>query len=955
VKSGGEVGLGPDRLQAELRGQGLHGGAESPVGENGGQKKKGRDDLNGLPDHKQEKRRQQHVGGTQPNSEGDVQDDERRRDLDGAAQRRREQRGDQGRGVRTHARCQLRERHGRREKQGHYPVIDEQLYRDEVEYQLEGCGLLGFGGIEDHRLLQPGHRGDHGSRDLENHQHQPADHADERTFGEPGDDRGPVEVGREVRAERGIEQGEPESEPDAPGHPHHVVGEQRKEQAQPERLEESWSERGKIGEKIGRHRSVVRAGRVDCRPFSFCRLRLAMEGRSNSGSKVGAGFRRLGAAMTLVLAIGQGQAAAETCSQAPGNDEVMSRLAAARETLAKVQAMPLDGMVVGEVGGRGFASVVDPKAPVVVPRVGGATIVPRRLGRMVVIEGNLARGSGRPSSTPAASPKVAADYSVGFLRADVGMTPAVERLDGDRSVLVLPSREPLRIAGGCIGSMIVAPSIGGVIVVASGAIEVEQGPEEVLVRAAGAVLSLSPCCADPPKPVPLISLKDMFDSEAVIGHLRHARLRLDMPADRSSEMREWLEHLQQGRFDEARAISEQFRATPYGRAPVVQYLAHATEIGRRSRGRATGAADLLPSSPALPGTSALNACLAADKAEGPVRTAAASPSRAELTGLPKALREMFLRCRVAVALRTGDFRAGLDALREIGPIEGDDASMETQVENVLLLNLAGEASLAGLYRERLEEKLVNAGLSVALARYRWLPDVETIFGAGAVVEQLMVRRVSFGDPTLDAAMLARALDQAPPQVVAAALRRHTAIARVFADERLRSYLLGRLARRVNESFAPPQASMPLPLVLSLLEFSNEPGLGDDRFRLKELFALRALEIGAIEASMSAFVDLTVSRGKADPEAISAYVRRLVEARTVMTSLGDAIALGQEVSLALRVAGAVAAADATDRALKAAAASHVALSAKPIIEGGEVPPDLPELSILEEIRRIDAKP
>lgn len=680
-----------------------------------------------------------------------------------------------------------------------------------------------------------------------------------------------------------------------------------------------------------------------------------MEGRSNPGSKVGAGFRRLGAALMLALAIGQGQAAAETCSQTPGNDGVMSSLAAARETLANVQAMPLDGMVVGEVNGRGFASVVDPKAPVVVPRVGGATIVPRRLGRMVVIEGNLAAGSGRPSSTPAASPKLAANQSVGFLRADVGMTPAVEMLDGDRSVLVLPSREPLRIAGGCIGRMIVAPSIGGVIVVASGAIEVEQGPEELLVRAAGAVLSLSPCCADPPKPVPLTSLKDMFDSEAVIGHLRHARLRLDMPADRSSEMREWLEHLQQGRFDEARAISEQLRATPYGRTPVVQYLVHATEIGRRSRGRATAAADLLPSSPVLPGTSALNACLAADKAEGPVRTAAASPSRAELTGLPKAIREMFLRCRVAVALRTGDVRAGLDALREIGPIEGKDASMETQVENVLLLRLAGESSLAGLYRERLEEQLVNSGLSVSLARYRWLPDVETLFGAGTVVEQLMIRRVSFGDQALDAAMLARALDQAPPELVAAALWRHTAIVRVFADERLRSYLLGRLARRVNESFAPPQASMPLPLVLSLLEFSNEPGLGDERFRLKELFALRALEIGAIEVSMSAFVELAVSRGKADPEGVSAYVRRLVEVRAVMTSVGDAIVLGQELSSALRSGGAVAAADAADRALRAAAASHVALSAKPVLESAGGPLDLPELSILEEIRRIDAKP
>jgi hypothetical protein len=242
-----------------------------------------------------------------------------------------------------------------------------------------------------------------------------------------------------------------------------------------------------------------------------------------------------------------------------------------------------------------------------------------------------------------------------------------------------------------------------------------------------------------------------------------------------------------------------------------------------------------------------------------------------------------------------------------------------------------------------------------LARYRWLPDVETLFGAGAVVEQLMVRRVSFGDPALDAAMLARALDQAPPEVIAAALWRNTAIARVFADERLRSYLLGRLARRVNESFAPPQASMPLQLVLSLLEFSNEPGLGDERFRLKELFALRALEIGAIEASMSAFVELTVSRGKADPEAVSDYVRRLVEARAVMSSVGDAIMLGRELSLALRSGGAVAAADATDRALSAAAASHVALSAKPALESAEVPLDLPELSILEEIRRIDAQP
>lgn len=583
------------------------------------------------------------------------------------------------------------------------------------------------------------------------------------------------------------------------------------------------------------------------------------------------------------------------------------------------------------------------------------TSAPRRLGRLVVIEGNLATGSSRPASTAAAAPKVAGDQAVGFLRADVGTAVAVERLDGDRSVLVLPSREPMRVAGGCIGDLVVAPSVGGVIVVASGTIEVEQGPEEVLVRGAGATLSLSSCCSDLPRPVALTSLKDMFDAEAVIGHLRHARLRLDMPADRSPEVRDWLEHLQRGRFDEARAISEQVLGTPYGRAPVIQFLARATEVGRRGRGRAAAAVDPLSSSPALPGTSALNACLAADKAEGPLRTAAASPSRAELAGLPKALREMFLRCRVAVALRTGDARSGLDALREIGPIEGEGASMETQVENILLLRLAGEAGLAGLYRERLEEKLVTTGPSVSLARYRWLPEVETLFGARAVVEQLMVRRISFGDPALDAAMLARALDQASPEVVATALWRHSSIARMFADERLRSHLLGRLARQVSESFGPLEVSMPLPLVLSLLEFSNEGGLGDDRLRIKELFAHRALKIGAVEASMSAFVGLTVSRGKSDPEAVSAYVRRLVEARAVMTSVGDAIVLGQALSLALRSGGAAAAADATDRALKAAAASHVALLARPILENAEVPPDLPELSILEEIRRIDAQP
>lgn len=692
------------------------------------------------------------------------------------------------------------------------------------------------------------------------------------------------------------------------------------------------------------------------RPFSFRLRQLAMEGRSNPGSKAGAGFRRFGAAIVLALTISQGQAvASDICPQVPGNDGVMSRLAAARETLVNAQAVPLEGIVVGEVDGRGFASVVDPLAPVVVPRGGSETIAPRRLGRMVVIEGNLARGSSRPSAASAASPKVIAGQAVGFLRADVGIAPAVERLNGDRSILVLPSREPMLVAGGCIGRMIVAPSIGGVIVVAAGVIEVEQGPEEILVRAAGAVLSLSPCCADVPKPVPLTSLKDMFDSEAVTGHLRHARPRLDMPADRSSEVRDWLEHLHRGRFDEARAVSEQLLATPYGRAPVVQYLARATEVGRRSRGRVTAAIELLPSSPPLPGTSALNACLAADKADIPVRAAAASPSRAELTGLPMPLREMFLRCRVAVALRTGDVRSGLDALREIGPIEGDNASMETQVENVLLLRLAGETSLAGLYGERLEEKLFNSGLPVSLVRYRWLSHVESLFGARSVVEQLMVRRISFGDPALDAAMLARAIDQASPEVVVAALSRHASISRMFADERLRAYLLGRLARRVNDVFGPLQATMPLALVLSLLEFSNEPGLGDERFRLKDLFAYRALEIGAIEASISAFVEVNISRGRADPEAVSAYVRRLVEARAVTTSVGDAIVLGQELSLALRSGGAVTAADATDRALKAAAASHVALSARPVFENAESLPDLPELSILEEIRRIDARP
>ena len=63
VQWGGEVGLGHTRRQAKLRGQGLHGGAESPVPKSGGQKKQGRGDLNGLRDHEQRKRRQQHIGG----------------------------------------------------------------------------------------------------------------------------------------------------------------------------------------------------------------------------------------------------------------------------------------------------------------------------------------------------------------------------------------------------------------------------------------------------------------------------------------------------------------------------------------------------------------------------------------------------------------------------------------------------------------------------------------------------------------------------------------------------------------------------------------------------------------------------------------------------------------------------------------------------------------------------
>ena len=649
-----------------------------------------------------------------------------------------------------------------------------------------------------------------------------------------------------------------------------------------------------------------------------------------------------------------------SCGATEAGADRLARLAIVREGILSAQATPIDNIVVGEIDGQIVAFVVDPPLPIVVPKIKAFAVASsRRLGRVVILDGAGSPVAVGPRTEQRATRLVVAeDKRVGLLPVEVGAMAVLERFSDDRSLFVLPGRSLLQVSGGCVGALTVAPSVGGTVILSAGRIEFEQTAAEVLVRGGGGTVSLSPCCFDLPKPVVLSTLRDMFDAEAVVEHVRHARIQqLGMPADRSTDIRDWLENLGFGRFDEAMAIADQLLRSPYGDLPAIRYLALATELGRGGRGRLSMPAALDTETARLPGWATLKACREASIAEGVAKGAAAPLARAELAKVPRALRDLLLRCRILTALRSGDARPGLDALRELGPLDQDDTPLERMIENVLLLRLGREERLANLYRDRLEQRVASMGLPVSLVSYRWSPEVEALFSDRLVVEQLLVRRLSFGDATLDAGMLAGAIASASPATIAIVLERHADLARLMPDERLGNFLVGRLVHRIVETFGTPQTPMPLRLVLALSDLGRRPNLGPIRRELSGLIAFRTLGIGAVEASMKAFVELATADGAVPlgTDVIERYVWLLVETLAAVSTVGEALSTAQDLGKAIRANGAETVAAEVDRAIRSVAAANVALAVSEVSQDAGPLPSFPEISILEQVRRIKAEP
>lgn len=549
-------------------------------------------------------------------------------------------------------------------------------------------------------------------------------------------------------------------------------------------------------------------------------------------------------------------------------------LLAVRKLFEDVQPSPVEAIVVTSMP-KGIRVFVAFNGPVVIPRtVSSVFMAVSHLGRMTVVDlSGIPPGLRGQQGAPKPEPLTL--LAGGHLAVLTG-EPSTQAWQGEEPdlgrMVVIAGNSDYTVSGGCLSTLRVLPSAGGVVASAMLPLTLLQSPREILVKAGRETLSLSTCCARVPQAHAVDTLRDLLDPEVLSDRMRLARAQAaDIPFDRAPDVSAAAALLAQGDFSEASQILGGMTEAVYSTAPEIVYLKRLSALGLAlsdSEG-APGSSALVRGIEGLPGGQLLANC----------RTPGVAPRapdgefarlRSQLAGLAIPVRRIFILCQIEDLKRSGEIRDALALLRALAPVDGPDELDPTlAIENILLLGSADEKSLADLYRQRVEASFEANQVQVDLRPYADAPELLSLFSTGFVIGQIMERRFSFGDAAIDARLLSSALAVAPGSVIEKTIDRVSILDRAFADQRFRHQVESMLAGRIADLAGRDDAPLSLPTLLSSADFLRTRTSGTNMARLALALARSALNTGLTDMAL----DLLSTSFDAEAATLAARIPR----------------------------------------------------------------------------------
>jgi len=443
---------------------------------------------------------------------------------------------------------------------------------------------------------------------------------------------------------------------------------------------------------------------------------------------------------------------------------------------------------------------------------------------------------------------------------------------------------------------VLAPSVGGAVILARGRPIVDAAPRETIVRGERATILVSACCAAAEPVAQPAAVSDVLARPYLTAAVERARLAdLGVPADRLDDLVEAAAQLMHGNFEEGAQILASLTASPYRSMPVVSYMDALVSLGTAAFGRPrTAPGAERPGIDGLPAGRQIDQCL--DLATAQARPALGRGLRipaSVLRALPPRLSEALQRCEVTLLRAAGDHRGALESLRRnfADPLQADDGETWLLLENIALLHASGEQALAQLYRDRLEASWRRSGLPVDLRPYQSMPQVGDLLSPSFTIELVARRGLGFGDPALTARVFRLAIDRAGAAELRATLLHFERALAVVGDPRLGAYVAGGLARRLLAARDELLAGPDFPTYFALGRLLPRPGLGAAAPALALLAAAYAAELGLADEGLDR-LDMVAAAGALGP-ADAAWLDGLMRAAALQ--LAEAAPIGEVVA------------------------------------------------------------
>jgi hypothetical protein len=528
---------------------------------------------------------------------------------------------------------------------------------------------------------------------------------------------------------------------------------------------------------------------------------------------------------------------------------------------------------------------------------------------------------------------------------------------GDDIYLVVPGMAG-NLAGGCIDARVaLLPARNAAVFRLPATARVRQLGDEIAVDGIGPALLVTACCNfETIRPDDIdLDPRQIVDGERFLRYVAAERFRDPrLDTDWTAAARIAHDVFMQGRSREASQVLARLATIPAAAgAPGIALLADLT-------GLSGGVVEPFPPTPSSVRESRariglareiLGACRSGDLDAIAGLRLGFGELLPDLRSLPPDTATRLLICEAQRFALLGDPRAALTRLRAPDRPAGIEDTPLWLAMDLWLLERVGQEELAGFRRSRLRALVGENPAGIDLRGMERFAAPGALLGDDFTVEFLLAQRGSFGDARIDAATLTTALRNLPAARLAPLLGRLGSWRAAAEAPALAARIDRVIGRRMIAADDADLAGSPIDAYQLARLLAAAPHLADLGRALELVAAESAATAGLVGEARRELAEFATRAGGADRPLLPRFARAIDRYVSAQRLLDDSLIAADPIWSIAATDGATRATLAERRAATLAGLVGDAVLADPERSGA----DMPELRILERLRRLRAAP